>query len=42
MAGSEAAIADVLAAPDLEALTASVTDGITYDSDRVNAALDEP
>jgi hypothetical protein len=40
IAGSEAAAADVLASPALEALPSRVTDEVTWDSDALNSALD--
>ena len=40
VAGSAALVADVVAAPALEALPARVTDAITFDGDLLNAALD--
>lgn len=41
VAGSEALVDDVLASPELEALPARITDGVTFDSDRLNAELDD-
>jgi hypothetical protein len=38
--GSEAAIEAILQAPDLEALPAKPTDGVSYDADVLNRALD--
>jgi hypothetical protein len=38
--GSRIAISELLAAPEIEAMEARVTDGVRYDSDHVNAALD--
>jgi hypothetical protein len=42
IAGASAAIADVVASADIEALEARITDGITYESDRINTTLDHP
>lgn len=41
VAGSKGAIAGLCASEVLEALPARITDGVTYDSDHVNAQLDE-
>ena len=40
--GTEAAVAEVLAGSTLEALPARLTDGVTWQSDALNAALDRP
>jgi hypothetical protein len=40
VAGTEAAVAHVLRASGLEALPARITDGVTWDSDVLNGALD--
>jgi len=41
VAGSEALVDDVVRCPDLEVLRATISDGATYDSDVLNAALDD-
>ncbi len=41
VAGSEALVEHVVRCPDLEVLRARITDGVTYDSDLLNAALDD-
>lgn len=40
--GSAGLIDEVVAVGDLEALPATLDQGVTYDSDRVNARLDRP
>ncbi len=42
MGGSAGLIDEVVDVGDLEALPATVDQGVTYDSDRVNARIDRP